>query len=154
MAFMAMFSGCWDLFAQTERLEIRRADEAGKRELSWLPNVPRSTGSTPLSARYQAYQSDDHRNWHAVGEPMVGKGDAEMRLILDSDASQQYYRLESAPQFQFFDKNSDTVVSYTEQQHYFYDRVESLSVEKFERDYEFTESYREQIDWDVTQAQF
>ncbi len=54
MAFMAMFSGCWDLFAQTERLEIRRADEAGKRELSWLPNVPRSTESTPLSARYQS----------------------------------------------------------------------------------------------------
>ena len=51
VALMAMFSGCWDLFAKTERLEIRRADEVGKQEHSWLP---RWTGSTPLPARYQS----------------------------------------------------------------------------------------------------
>lgn len=151
---MAMFGGSLPLLAQTERLEITGGAGDGKPELRWQAKVPRLTGLTPLSMRYQAYQSDDLKTWSAVGEPLVGQGEAEMRLTLDSQATQQYYRLALEPEFQFFDKNSDTVVSYADQRDYHFESLADLSVDDFEGRYGPSVGYREAIDWDVTQAQF
>lgn len=149
---LAVCVGAWDLHAQTEALEIAFETEGGEAELRWRSEAPQLTGLTPMSMRYQAYQSDDLRNWSPMGEPIVGEG--EMRLPLGAQASQRYFRLESSPEFKYFDKNSDVVVSYGDQLDYHYDRLAALVVEDFERRYGPNEPYMETIGWDITRAQF
>ena len=150
-AFVWMSFG--DLVAQTEPLKISSKKAGGGHELTWTPKIPRWTGS-PLEMRNQVYQSNDLETWEPIGEPQTSDGASELKLALSAEHPQRYYRLEVAPEFKFFDKNTETVVSYGDQRDFHYNEVADLSVDTFEESYGPSVRYREQIDWDVTKAQY